>query len=724
MKNILLLLLITCSIWLSAETVVGGHISQNTVWTKANSPYLVTGVIYVDQNATLFIQPGVEVRINAAYLSDSTYNTSFSFAGGHDPVAKLFIVKGRIVAEGTKNDTIVFTRIQKDSTQYRWGVINIKKQAGLCIFKYCKFEYSGEIRYSLMDYTCGSIDASNRNLIIEKCFFKNHVSAAQNSGSDYSPENIVMINNEFYGEDENEIVNFNTGISYAGVGVVNANLSYTPFLFAGNKLNGRMDNSLSYTGSGVYGVTGYFVKNNFFNNNNGSALSIDPDDSMTTYIYDNYIKNAHYALTVKINNSQATAVIHKNTIVCDSGLFGGGGSVLEADIYNSGGFMDIAYNNLNNCLVDGSFNQDLAKIYNNTIINSHNGFMISGRSEVFNNIVINSFVAYTHPGFGMLKAFYNNLSYNTYNIFGFFDESALYPIQNCIFLKNDRWNKKDYTYTTIRNCVIDREWPEHLYIADGGGNIKVDSTAYDSLFTDYLNHDFSPKAGSRLIDAGFDTTGFYNSIAQNWFNRVADGNNDGIARIDIGPYEYGAKALGSLKGRILNSITGEGADYVLVKFNNNKTLFTFSDSLGCYEARLPAGNYNLQCNRLLYDDLEHNNININDEQVTTLNMQMDPDDTGITLSQDEKIVDMAGNYPNPFNSTTIITFNTRYATPVKLTIYNIKGEIAMNSLHNFTHSGKQRIGLNCINLSSGVYLYKLELATTGKQLLGKMNLIK
>ena len=53
-------------------TVPGGTISTDTTWTLAGSPYTVTGNLAVvgtdgaDAITTLTIQPGVEVRFNAA----------------------------------------------------------------------------------------------------------------------------------------------------------------------------------------------------------------------------------------------------------------------------------------------------------------------------------------------------------------------------------------------------------------------------------------------------------------------------------------------------------------------------------------------------------------------------------------------------------------------------------------------------------------------------------
>jgi parallel beta-helix repeat protein len=71
----------------AVATDVGGQITSNTTWTKANSPYVVTGNLLVAQAATLTIQPGVEVRFNSA---------------------KSMLVDGCLVARGTEAEPILF----------------------------------------------------------------------------------------------------------------------------------------------------------------------------------------------------------------------------------------------------------------------------------------------------------------------------------------------------------------------------------------------------------------------------------------------------------------------------------------------------------------------------------------------------------------------------------------------------------------------------------------
>jgi len=76
----------------SAGTLVGGLVIADTVWSKANSPYVVQDSVVVVNDAILTIEPGVEVRFQ--------------------PDTRLEIAVGTLHARGTANDHIIFTEHQ------------------------------------------------------------------------------------------------------------------------------------------------------------------------------------------------------------------------------------------------------------------------------------------------------------------------------------------------------------------------------------------------------------------------------------------------------------------------------------------------------------------------------------------------------------------------------------------------------------------------------------
>src|SRR3990167_691709 len=75
-----------------AATPVSGEILTDTVWTKAQSPYVVENYLEVGEGATLTIEQGVIIKFNQSYID----------------------VYGKISALGTAQDKIYFTSFLDD----------------------------------------------------------------------------------------------------------------------------------------------------------------------------------------------------------------------------------------------------------------------------------------------------------------------------------------------------------------------------------------------------------------------------------------------------------------------------------------------------------------------------------------------------------------------------------------------------------------------------------
>src|SRR4029079_9275946 len=91
MKNFLtiLILMTVFSVAVTAQTNVSGGIYNNTTWTLANSPYIVTDTIVVFPGVTLTIEPGVTVKFD-----DGKF---------------IQIRQGSLIAAGTASDSITIT---------------------------------------------------------------------------------------------------------------------------------------------------------------------------------------------------------------------------------------------------------------------------------------------------------------------------------------------------------------------------------------------------------------------------------------------------------------------------------------------------------------------------------------------------------------------------------------------------------------------------------------
>jgi|GEM_PF-2617906 len=85
-------------------TYVGGSILTNTIWSRANSPYIVTSTVKVENSAVLTIEAGVEVKFQ--------------------PSQGLEIMPGsKLVAVGTQTNPITFTSDLVTPTRRAWSGI-------------------------------------------------------------------------------------------------------------------------------------------------------------------------------------------------------------------------------------------------------------------------------------------------------------------------------------------------------------------------------------------------------------------------------------------------------------------------------------------------------------------------------------------------------------------------------------------------------------------------
>ncbi len=104
------------------------------------------------------------------------------------------------------------------------------------------------------------------------------------------------------------------------------------------------------------------------------------------------------------------------------------------------------------------------------------------------------------------------------------------------------------------------------------------------------------------------------------------------------------------------------------------------------------------------DNGQRSKLNISEIRVTSETK------TSSTVESIEKpeAFGLKQNYPNPFNSHTIIPFDLPEAANVTLEIFDVTGRLVAELAHGSYQAGSHSVTFDAGNLSSGVYIYRLQ----------------
>lgn len=97
-------------------------------------------------------------------------------------------------------------------------------------------------------------------------------------------------------------------------------------------------------------------------------------------------------------------------------------------------------------------------------------------------------------------------------------------------------------------------------------------------------------------------------------------------------------------------------------------------------------------------------------------------DAATVEEKTEKAVALHQNYPNPFNPATAISFSLPSAQRVRLSIYNVTGQLVATLIDRSLEAGEHTYNWDAGNLASGMYIYRLETGQTVQ--IRKMMLLK
>ena len=254
-----------------AQTTVSGGIYNNTTWTLANSPYLMTGSIVVFPGVTLTIEPGVEVRVKEHSVAEPQYYLE---------------TRGTINMVGQPSAPITFKADTALTTVGAWGGFVIKNSQG------------GSINYNHVNISnavnCFGYEAIPDLIQLNGCNFSYNFQAIA-AGIELVAENCTFTNNDvaIYGW---------SNFTFSDC-VFENNLS-AMFIYASRfeMHNCIVKNNNLGIGLNAGAVNGILVKNTLFENN---LLAFhNPNNGLIDSC--NFIRNAEavkYTSDLNISNS-------------------------------------------------------------------------------------------------------------------------------------------------------------------------------------------------------------------------------------------------------------------------------------------------------------------------------------------------------------------------------------------------------------------------------------
>ena len=371
-----------------ASVSVSGIINSDTVWTKASSPYSLTGNVLVNSGVRLTVEPGVVVNLNGFYI----------------------MVNGTLQARGTSGDRVVFNG--EGSITFTQSSISWNEQAGSgCIIEYANLD-SAQIGISSVSpkiisssiktlTLSGSPTVSNN--IIHSGVFLSSESQPQITGN-----TITGLFQVSYSSAGSPVISHNTinsGITIGGQGTGSVSISY-------NTIKGEIN---------AQGVR-VFIQNNAINGK--ISISGGTSSSAAATITDNTISASETAIDIAIGLvSDTHAIILNNRITAgDTGINIGPG--MTTTFYGGVNNATIIGNTISGCqtaaiLVASSSTQgghtprpNTATIEKNTLTSNNYGVKSMGTAYIRGNMITGNHVGV----YGGSLVQYNTITNNDYGI--------------------------------------------------------------------------------------------------------------------------------------------------------------------------------------------------------------------------------------------------------------------------------------------------------------------
>ncbi len=204
-----------------------------------------------------------------------------------------------------------------------------------------------------------------------------------------------------------------------------------------------------------------------------------------------------------------------------------------------------------------------------------------------------------------------------------------------------------------------------------------------------------------VIDITVAQSGFYQQNIQPIFNNHCISCHGGTSGVTLSSYESVINSVGDQYGRNIVVPGNPSGSPIVDKISNANPQFG---------ERMPQGGPYLS-----------------EAQIAAI---IDWISRGATTSDEPQGVPdefkLVGNYPNPFNPSTVVAFETPVPVSYRLSVYSIDGRL-VSEMAGQASVGRVNANVDLAGQPSGVYVYRLTLLH-GKQVVerfsGKMTLLK
>ncbi|MCP3867050.1 MAG: choice-of-anchor D domain-containing protein [Gammaproteobacteria bacterium] len=462
-------------------TDVFGPVFQDTIWSKAGSPYCVTTHAIVESSVTLTIMPGVVVK----FLSSTGNKYSLT-------------VNGELLARGTESENIVFTSSSETPEDGNWSYIAFSGSAvGTTVDEEGNYLSGSILEHTIVEYggVSGYMITSQVPLTISNSRIQNSSKGGVYSGSgdmhivgsDFSNNNLSTDG----GTDRGGALQFSGGtltitdsIFESNATRVNANTTWGGAIYIGysastvisdssftdNAANSRVGNGGAIYSYGPITISNSDFAGNYANVRGGAVYGKSNSTS---------ISNSTFA----DNSSGRGGAVYSQGVTIDNSTFAGNysanGSVLiccgVSEITNS-----LFYGNRGGAGLQftdnyrGSYNI-IATVQRSTLVDSSYGIHIEEpRSSEWVQLTVTDSNIFNNEIYDVYNGSHSRFVTATQNYWGTTDESVIF--QNI-------WDKNDDPSRT----EVDFGYRDDSYLTTISG---VAPPPPSDISADPVNHDF------------------------------------------------------------------------------------------------------------------------------------------------------------------------------------------------------------------------------------------